>query len=125
MITGINLNDTKDFISKYDTSEKKTIWKIGVLSSGISAHIGSIFAKNPSSIDGFIEAVRFGLKGVDNFKNSAGDDIAVEKIAKSVGEIKYQIISNNMIDIIPFEIIVELGTEILNSSKLNEEETKN
>jgi len=125
MITGINLNETQEFISKYDTAEQKTIWKIGPLSSGISAHIGSIFAKDPSSIDGFIKAVKFGLKGAENFKNASGEDIVIDKVNKSVAETKYQIVANNVIEIIPFEIIIELGTAILNSSKLSEQETKN
>lgn len=125
MITGINLNETQDFTSKYDTSDQKTVWKISPLSSGTSAHIGSIFAKDPSSIDGFIEAVKFGLKGAVNFKNASGDDIAIEKVNKSVGDSKYSVVSSNVIEIIPFEIIIELGTAILTISKLSEQETKN
>ncbi len=121
MITGISLSETKDFVSQYDKGEQKTIWKLGVLDSEIFDLLGE--DKNPLRL--MSDAVRFGLKGFDNFKDANGNIIKFDTVNRAVGQYSYKIVSDNIMKIIPPQIKTELGTEILKMSKLNEEEVKN
>lgn len=121
MITGLNLSETKDYTSQYDKNEPKTIWKIGVLDSEIFDLIGE--DKNPLRI--MSDAVRFGLRGFENFKDKDGNIIKFDTISRSVGIKNYNVVADSIMRILPPQIKTELGTEILKISKLNEEETKN
>lgn len=121
MITGINLSETKDYVSQYDKSESKTIWKLGVLNAEIFMSLG--VDKNTLKI--VFEVVRFGLKGFENFKDSVGNDIKFSTISQVYGMSNYQVVAENIMKIIPPEIITELGVEILKISKLKDDEIKN
>lgn len=121
MITGISLAETKDYISQYDKAEPKTIWKLGVLDSEIFDLLGE--DKNPLRL--MSDAVRFGLKGFENFKDAQGNVIKFDTVSRAVGAYNYKIVSDNIMKILPPQVKTELGTEILKMSKLNEEEIKN
>jgi hypothetical protein len=77
MITGINLSEVKDFTSTLDKGDKKTIWKIGALNAEVYMTLGTdrITLKNA------FDVVRFGLKGFEGFKDSAGNDVKFSTIA--------------------------------------------
>ena len=122
MITGISLSETKDFISEADTGDQKTVWKLGVLDAEVFASLGE-FTNNPLKM--MLEIVRFGLKGFENFKDSMGNEVKFSTISKSVGPYPYKVVSDNILKIIPSQIINEIGAEILQNSKLGEPEAKN
>ncbi len=120
-IKSISLGETKDFISSYDKDEPKTIWKVGVLDSEVFDLLGE--DKNPLRL--MSDAVRFGLKGFENFKDSSGKEIKFDTISRVVGPYNYRVVADNIMKIIPPQIKTELGMEILKISRLQEEEIKN
>lgn len=109
MITGIDVNQTVDFVSIHDKSEPKTVWKLGILKYKDFLKIGSITPGNPT--EAIVVAVKSGLRGVENFVNP----------------IKFEngIVSDEFIDTIPLTILIEIGAKIMQLSNLNGEETKN
>lgn len=120
-IKGIALSETKDFISSFDKDEPKTIWKIGPLDSEIFNLVGE--DKNPLRL--MSDAVRFGLKGIENFKDERGNIVKFDTINKAVGPYSYKVVSDVIMKIIPPQVKNELGAEILKISNLDEEEAKN
>lgn len=122
MIQGVSLTEVQNFTSKYDTVEPKTIWKIAGLNTDIFSYVGT---KTDKGIDALIEAVRFGLKDFENFKDSYGQEIKVATVNKNIGGIDYKILATNVMNMIPVDVVIELGGKILKISKLQEEEIKN
>lgn len=116
MITGIDRNLTKDYTSKFDSSEPKTIWKLGVLSAREFASVGEKISDPAKSIDGMIEVVRYGLKGFENFSDKNGKPLAQES---------GKLVSESVLNMIPVDVIIELGGKILEMTKLTEQEIKN
>lgn len=123
MITGINPSETKNYISTKDDKANPTVWKVSALSNRIKGHVTAIGADKP--IDIMIEAVAFGLKGFENFKREDGTEISFVSKNKIVGGKTYDVVDESIIEIIPFDVLVEIGGVILNGSKLSEEEAKN
>jgi hypothetical protein len=104
MITGIDVNKTFDFVSSYDKSEPKTVWKIGLLRYKDFLSVGEKVKDKPT--ESLIIAVKLGLKGVENYGYAFSN-------------------TDEFIDTIPLNVLGEIGTEIINLSTLSEEETKN
>lgn len=120
-ITGISLSETKDFISVSDTSEPKTVFKIGVLDAEVFASLGE-YTDNPLKM--MLEIVRFGLKGFSNFKDAQGNDVQFSTVSRNVGPYNYKVVSDYILKIIPSQVINEMGAEILQQSKLSDQEKK-
>ena len=142
MITGINIFETKDYVSKYETDkDNPTIWKIGILDSIFKSKIQDILttyevdpskpkegkAKATLNIgERTLDLVRFGLKGFTNFlhpqtnKPMQFDTIATNRFGKS-----YNVVSDEILKMIPSKILDELAEEIAKESGLTEEEAKN
>lgn len=125
MITGIDTGLAQDYISKFDSSEPKTIWKIGVLSAHAFAYVASKIGDSTKSIDGMIEIVKLGLRGFDNFKDKDGKDVKFSTDNKDIHSGSCQVVSDNIISLIPVDIIIELGGKILEITKLSEQVIKN
>lgn len=137
-----NILDTVDFISKYDTDkEHPTIWKLGMFDSVVRAKIQDFITtyeadpSNPKNIkarvtinlsERMLDIVRFGLKGIENFMHPQTqkliqfDTVSVVRFGKNCN-----IVSDEVLKFIPFEVIEELAGEISKQNKLTEEETKN
>lgn len=113
MITGINLNETKDYVCKVD-KDNPTTWKLGALTS---RKLSEITTRTTEIIERMLQIVRFGLRGWVNFKI---DDKEAEFKTEADGGL-----SSDILDIIPLDIIVELGTELLKLNKLSSKEIKN
>ena len=124
-IQGIDTSFSQDYISKFDQTEPRTVWKLGVLSAHVFAYVGSKISDPTQSINGMIEVVRFGLLGFDNFKDSKGNLVPFETQPKSIGQHDYQIVKDKIIDIMPIDLIIELGGKILELTKLSEQAIKN
>jgi len=122
MITGISLLETEDFVSIFDKGDPKTVWKISVLNADIFSYVGS---KADKSMDALIEVVRFGLKGFENFKDKFGNDIKFDTVNKSLGGVDYKIVDPHIVNMIPVDVVTELGGRILRNSKLQPDESKN
>lgn len=122
MITAISINETVDYVSKFDKDEPKTIWKIATLNSDI---FGRIETKLSNNMEAMIEVVKFGLKDFAHFKDRLGNDLKPDFVTTQVGGIDYKVLSNVTINALPIDLIIELGGLILKNSKLTEEEQKN
>ena len=120
-IKGISLGETKDFVSSFDKDEPKTIWKLGALDSEVFDLLGE--DKNPLRL--MSDAVRFGLRGFENFKDGNGNEVKFSTVSRAVGPYNYKVVSDSIMKLLPPQVKTELGTEILKMSKLNEEEVKN
>lgn len=125
MITGIDTGLAQDYISKFDGSEPKTIWRIGVLSAHAFAYVGSKISDPTKSIDGMIEIVKYGLLGFNNFKDKDGNDVKFTTQSENIHSSSCRCVSDNIINLIPVDIIIELGGKILEITKLSEQEIKN
>jgi hypothetical protein len=124
MIPGIDTGLTQDYVSKYDSSEPKTVWKIGVLSAHAFAYVGSRLSDPTKALDGMIEVVRFGLRGFSNF-NKNGKEIQFQAQERTISSRDYQLVSDSIIEMIPVDVIIELGGKILEITKLSEQVIKN
>jgi hypothetical protein len=142
MITGINIADTKDHISKYDPDkEKATIWKIGILDSILVSKIQNVVTTyeaepgNPRNIrakatvnikEQALEIVRFGLKGFENFLHpQTNEPIKFDFVSISRFGKNYNVVSDEILKIIPSKVLEELAEEISKESGLTEPERKN
>lgn len=122
MIKGISLAETKEFISSFDKGETKTTWKIGALDSDIFDLVDNRIGTQPH---GFADAVRFGLKGFDNFYDENDKPVIFSTKKIVIGLTDYTVVSDNIMKIIPPQVKYELAIQIINMSKLSEEERKN
>ena len=122
MIKGLGLLETKDYVSKFDIEEPKTIFKIGVLDSDIYDMIDSGQSNTATAMT---TAVRYGLKGFEGFVDSTGKPIRFVTVPHIVGQTTYQIVADSIMKILAPQVKYELAVEILKMSKLNEEEIKN
>jgi len=125
MITGIDTSASQEFISKYDTGEPKTIWRIGVLTARAFAYVSSEMSDPAKSINAMIEIVRFALRGFDNFKDKDGNDVKFTTKNKDVYSQSFAVVSDSIISVIPTDVIIELGGKILEITKLPEQVIKN
>jgi len=141
-VIGINVYDTKKFISRHDTDkENPTTWEIGVLDSLLKAKVkdgSTVFEYDPQEPSNSkakttlninqsnIDIVRFGLKGVENFidprtkKPVEFNTIAITRSGKS-----YNVVTDEILRMIPPPILDELAKEINKNSDISGEEEKN
>lgn len=125
MISGIDLNETLDFVSQFDKGENKTVFKIGAISSKVQARVGRIIGADGSgSLDAMAEAFRFGVKGIVNL-SVKNIPVLFETTPLVLDGITYLAVSSKIMDIIPIKIVLEVGTKIVSLSNLSEEEGKN
>jgi hypothetical protein len=64
MISGIDLNQVCDFTLP-DDKENPTVWKLGVIPSGLLAQIGGMGKDNPIEVT--LKLLQIGLRGWVNF----------------------------------------------------------
>lgn len=110
MISGVNLDAVIKYSCKAD-KENPTIWKLGPIPSRVLASV-----TEASAVNKLIEIARRGIKGWENFK-VASKDVPFEVDKNGL--------TDTVIDIIPLNILVELGTEILALQRLDDSEVKN
>lgn len=141
MITGININETKPYVSKLDPDKTNpTTFHIGVLDPFLRAYIDDqatafeVSSKNPNDAVNTnvalnkrnILAVKFGLRGLDNFMDPQTKKIvSFDTISTSVNRSNYPAVTDQIIRMFGKELIDELAEVILNSNKLTGEEAKN
>lgn len=140
MLIALDLNATMDFHSKYDLSDPKTTFKIGVLDPLTRARIedaqtafimGSQQESAPktdikiSVRQRNLDIVRYGLRGWENFKDSKGNIVPFETVVSSSGDSSRSVVSDRCLGMIPWEVIQELAEEILKANTLSKEEEKN
>lgn len=124
----LNLSDTVDFQSSLDPNRGKegaAIFKIGAIPTRIFAKIkdqGSNFVlddKAPGGVnaeftfnDTATEMVRYGLKGIKGFKDGNGNDLEYKTQKMKVGNSLVEALHDDLMDVLPLELIRELAMEI-------------
>ena len=141
MLTGIDINSTRQHISKLDQDKgNPTVFHVGLLDPVLRAEVDDesssyeMSSTNPNDKAKVrlnwnkrqIMAIKFGLKGMDNF---------LDPQTRKPMELKFETIhyAGKMRDVVPDRIIAmfpnELRTElsevILNESRLSEGDQKN
>jgi hypothetical protein len=139
MLTAFDATEVDEFTFPNDT-EPKTIFKIGVLDTVLRAHLNDMLTRyelsspngdDPAGVNINLEgmrlqAVRFGLKGWDNFKDKHGNEIKFDTVSVAVkGVGNRDGLSPRALAAIRHEWIEPLGNAILNGNKFNKEEIKN
>lgn len=139
MIRPINVGETIKYQLKKD-NEDPTTFIIGVLDSLIKSKLqdlGMVYKYNPEAPkDSVAEArmdiakqelefVRFGVKGIENFKDKKGVEIPFKTVKRMVGNTEYQIVSDETLKYIPLNAIRELAQVISDENKIGEAERKN
>jgi len=141
VIQAIDLTETQNFISKHDTGEegKQTIWKLGSLDSRIKKTIEDIaweYEANPNAPGDAkakasfkigkteLEFVQFGLKGFENFMAN-GRQVYHDTEVKNINGRTYHILKEEILCVIPGNIIKELADKIKEINNVSEEERKN
>ena len=116
MITGINLNETIDYVSKKDTADNPTIWKLGIIPTKI---LGKA-SMQKDQMDMAFSLMQLGIKGWTNFNGIEYKTIKENKFGDEIDVVPLELINR-----IPFAIIAELSEEICKLNKLTLPETKN
>ena len=140
-LTGINIYETKRFVSKLEKDkENPTVFHLGLLDPILRAEFEDeslIFEKSSSNPNdpakatiarsGFnIKAVRFGLKGMDNFLDPrTKEPMPFETVSVSIKGKNYNVASEQIIKMLGKKLIEELAEEILSENIFSEEEEKN
>jgi len=126
MITGISSLETKDFVSSFDKGEDKTIFKIAPLTSSLQIYISKMLSGDASnSIEAVVEAFKFGVKDIINLKDSSGNFIKFETLSKPIRGNNYNAVSDKIIELLPLNVLSEVGAAILKIGNLEDDETKN
>ena len=141
MLTGIDINATKKYVSKLDPDkENPTVFHIGVLDPVLRAEIDDdsssyeMSSTNPNDKAKVrlnwnkrqITAIKFGLKGLENFldpQTKKPVDLKFETI-RYAGKMR-DAAPDRIIAMFPSELRSELSEVILNESKLSGDERKN
>ena len=141
MITGINIYDTVDYVSKFDPEKTNpTVFKIGFFDVKIKNWISDktsdfeFSSKNPEDKakvvfrvkERNLELVRFGLKGMVNFLDPhTKEPVKFSEVAVSMFNKSYNVVSDSILNMLPPKVIDELADVILGETELSEEEVKN
>ena len=141
MLTGIDVTATKKYVSKLDPAkDNPTVFHIGFLDPALRAEIDDesssyeMSSSNPNDKAKInlswnkrqITAIKFGLKGLENFldpQTKKPIDYKCETI-RYAGKMR-ECVPDRIIAMFPSELRAELAEAILDESKLSEGERKN
>lgn len=122
MITGVDLNDTKEIVSASDKGDNPTKWIIGVLTEEQKMKVTTGAIDKTGQMDLSVlqqrspEIVRNGLKGIKNYrmnKSSEPRDFSKDEITA------------NVLQSIPEMVKSELAGHIIAFNYMTDEEEKN
>jgi len=141
MLTGIDVTATRKHVSKLDPDkDNPTTFHIGLLDPTLRAEVDDesstyeMSSTNPNDKAKVklnwnkrqITAIKFGLKGMDNFldpQTKKPIDLKFEAIHYA-GKMR-DVVPDRIIAMFPSELRSELAEVILNESRLSEDEQKN
>lgn len=136
----IDLAEVVDYVSKLDKEEPKTIWKLGVLDTRMRKQLedlGIEYETDPAQPTtgkakvklnlgkSELEFVSFGLKGFENFFDKNGEQIHFKTEGRIVNGKPYHVVAEEILKIIPGNIITELAVKIKEINNIGEAERKN
>ncbi len=138
MFTGINIGDTKKYVSPSDPDkDNPTVFTIGVIDSIVEAYIKDKTSTFVEGGDGSANlcfatstrdllTVKFGLRNLENFVDPATKQpvtFATEQV--SISNNVYTVVKDAILKVIHPDILSELAREIAKANKISSEETKN
>lgn len=137
MLIGVSLVETMPYFSKYDEEPdetKKTKFLIGavdVMTRSAIADEATIWISTPAGMQmqnraSFRnhEMIRFGLKGVENYKNAAGGDIPLTFETRIISGKPYEVVSDAFLKTLPGLVIEELANKITEINTATDENRK-
>ena len=116
MITGINLQDTIDYVIPED-KENPTVWKIGVVPSYIFAKMFS--NGSTDDIESVFNLLKVSIKGWESFNV----EFRTEK-QKLFGR-EIDVVPIELLDRIPLNVITKLVNKVIELNRISEIERKN
>lgn len=122
MIEGIRIGQTWDYTCKKD-KDNPTVWKLGTIDSTALLSM-SQEAQQEQFISFLVNVVRLGLKGWKNFQIE-GKEVEYRTIKENMYGKEREVLDNEVLAVIPADIISELGTEIIEKNQVSEEDQKN
>jgi hypothetical protein len=141
MLTGINIFESKPYVSKLDKdSGDPTVFQIGLLDSNLRAFIEDqttsfeFSSKNPkdaakANINASkrnLMVVRFGVRGLENFIDPRDKKpVKFDTVSMPVNGRNYKALTDEITSMFPKALIDELAEVILAENTLSEEEAKN
>ncbi len=140
MIKGISLSETETYICKNDDPLNPTKWKLGVIDSLIMSEIQDLITTFEPDASGRpdapakttlclnkvrTEAVRYGIRGWENFVDSVGTVVAFATEKRAIGGKIVEALKEDILRTIPYSVINELGEHILDRNRFSEAEAKN
>lgn len=139
-IKAIDLGETIRYVSEHDKDEPKTTWLLGVLDTPIRKQIEDIafeYEQTPGRPESAkakatfnigkseLEFVAFGLKGFEEFRDKIGKVIYFKTEDRPVQGRVYRVVANEILRIIPGNIVTELAKKIKEINNVSEDEIKN
>jgi len=139
-IKALDLNSMVKYVSKLDTGEPKTEWSLGILDTRIRKQLEDVAweyetdpsqpgqAKAKASFNlgrSEMDFVAFGLKGFDGFIKADGKQVYFKAEDRNVNGKIYHVVADEVLKIIPGDIVRELAEQIKNINNVDEEERKN
>ncbi|MBL4693290.1 MAG: hypothetical protein JKY92_08190 [Magnetovibrio sp.] len=144
-IKALDLTKTKVVSSKYDTEKdetKKTKFKVGVLSfrdvGRIRDLVTSITVNAAQEEDGTdevltnierskmqFEACRRGIRGWENFMGPDDKPVKFKTQTREVDGASREVVPDDLLNMIPLQVIVELSDIVMSDNDITEEDVKN
>lgn len=144
-IRALSLASTREYVSTLDPHHpdrknadpaKATKWQLGTLDSRLYGYLRDITTEIVQTEDGqaarrlavnkmYREAVRFGLRGWSNFKDERGREIERKTEEFALGGQVYVVLTDAVLNLIPGDVIADLGAEIKRGNELTEDDAKN
>lgn len=117
-IRAITNNDLFDFSSRGDEDEVKTVFKCRVLTASEFASCGVAFQSEfIMTVSQAFSICTIAVRDIENFTDEAGNPI---RIPQHKGRADHKIINK-----IPMPVVVEIASEVLKRSNLDEADQKN
>lgn len=141
MITAVNINATKKYVSKLDPSkDNPTVFHIGLLDHNLNQYIDEqvsnfeFKSRNPKDLPkanfnisrrNYL-AVKFGLKDVENLNDpETNKPVKFDTVSVSVSGKNYLAVTDHQMSMLTKALVDELAEVILDENRLSEDETKN
>lgn len=140
-LTGVNFAEEREYISPKDPDkENPTKFKLGLLDPFVRSYIeeqttrmelGSGGPDAPagvgfSQIKNDILTVRLGLVGIENYLHpETGKPVEFRSTSRNIGRKMYTMVSEQVVSLMPTDLLHELAEEIRRDNRMTEEESKN
>ena len=139
-IIAINPNKTINYSLITDTDEDKVIFHLGVIDSLVRSYIDDthlevrrayedkqdVKFEDVALHDKYLNFVRFGLKGWDNFKDASGAIVPFKTVETTFPRLgKRTVVSDESLIMLELTYLIELGIRIVNINTVKAEDVKN